>query len=174
MHNRKWSHEDLPEKGCFLKIPGNTQKKHLRSIPFIKPKRRKPSFLRRKVTLWQLFSCEFCEIYQKRMFLWTPVNDNCYILLYFRYLFTSFNNKTDKNDNIHCEKYRSFHPISWCAKFVERHSFRIISGDSTETMRKLCLSTKFPHQETRWQLRYFSQWSISSIIQRFSEKLPEI
>ena len=24
------------------------------------------------------------------------------------------------------------------------------SGDSLETMRKLCLSTKFPHQEIRW------------------------
>ena len=26
---------------------------------------------------------------------------------------------------------------------MERHSFRIVSGDSAETMRKLCLSTKF-------------------------------
>ena len=30
--------------------------------------------------------------------------------------------------------------------FVERHSFRIVSGDS----RKLCLFTKFPHHEIRW------------------------
>ena len=43
-----------------------------------------------------------------------------------------------------------FHLISWCEKFMERHSFRIISGDSPKTMRKLCLSTKFPHQEIRW------------------------
>ena len=33
--------------------------------------------------------------------------------------------------------------------FVERHSFRIVSGDSPETMRKLYLSKKFPHQEIR-------------------------
>ena len=43
-----------------------------------------------------------------------------------------------------------FHLISWCGNFMERHSFRIVSGDSPETMRKLCLSTKFPHQEIRW------------------------
>ena len=28
---------------------------------------------------------------------------------------------------------------------MERHSFRIVSGESLETMRKLCLSTKFSH-----------------------------
>ena len=40
-------------------------------------------------------------------------------------------------------------PNFWCRNFVERNSFRIVSGDSPETMRKLCLSTKFPHQEIR-------------------------
>ena len=30
-----------------------------------------------------------------------------------------------------------------------RLSFRIVSGESPETIRKLCLSTKFPHQEIR-------------------------
>ena len=57
----------------------------------------------------------------------------------------------------HCEKYRNFHLISWCGDFVERHSFCIVSGDLPETMRKLCLSTTFPHQEIRWKLRYFLQ-----------------
>ena len=33
--------------------------------------------------------------------------------------------------------------------FVERYSFHIVLGDSPETMRKLCLSTKFPHPEIR-------------------------
>ena len=32
---------------------------------------------------------------------------------------------------------------------MERHSFRIVSGDSPETLRKLCHSAKFPHQEIR-------------------------
>ena len=41
------------------------------------------------------------------------------------------------------------HLITLCRNFVERHSFRIVSGKSPETMRKLCLSTKLPHQEIR-------------------------
>ena len=43
-----------------------------------------------------------------------------------------------------------FHLKSWCGNFVERHSFRIVSDVSPETIRKLCLSIKFPHQEIRW------------------------
>ena len=43
-----------------------------------------------------------------------------------------------------------FHLISWCGNFVKRHSFRRVLGDSPEIMRKLCLSTKFPHQKIRW------------------------
>ena len=35
-------------------------------------------------------------------------------------------------------------------KFAERYSFRIVSEESPETIRKLCLSAKFPHQENRW------------------------
>ena len=34
-------------------------------------------------------------------------------------------------------------------KLCERNSFRIVSGDSAEAKRKLCLSTKFPYQEIR-------------------------
>ena len=34
--------------------------------------------------------------------------------------------------------------------FVERYGFRIVSGESPETMQKLCLSKKFSHQEIRW------------------------
>ena len=33
---------------------------------------------------------------------------------------------------------------------MEKHSFRIVLGDSPETMQKLCLSTKFPGQKIRW------------------------
>ena len=38
---------------------------------------------------------------------------------------------------------------------MERHSFRIVSGELTETMQKQCLSTKFPHQEIRWNYSIF-------------------
>ena len=43
-----------------------------------------------------------------------------------------------------------FHLISSCRNFVERHSFRIVSGESPETVGELCLSKKFWHQEIRW------------------------
>ena len=52
-------------------------------------------------------------------------------------------------------KISQFHLISWCGNFVERHSFHIVSDDSPETMRKLCLSTIFPHQEIRWNYGIF-------------------
>ena len=40
--------------------------------------------------------------------------------------------------------------MSWWGNFVERLSFCIVSGESPEAIRKLCLYTKFPHQEIRW------------------------
>ena len=38
---------------------------------------------------------------------------------------------------------------------MQRHGFRIVSCESPETMRKLCLSTKFPHYEIRWNYGIF-------------------
>ena len=35
-------------------------------------------------------------------------------------------------------------------EFCEKAQFRIVSGESPETMRKLCISIKFPHQEISW------------------------
>ena len=35
-------------------------------------------------------------------------------------------------------------------KFCGQHSFCIVSGESPKTMWKLCLSTKLPHHEIRW------------------------
>ena len=62
-----------------------------------------------------------------------------------------------------CVKYHNFTQFHGV-----RHSLwkGTVSGDSTETMRKLCLSTKFPHHEIMWnygilrsgnlvKLRYF-------------------
>ena len=44
-------------------------------------------------------------------------------------------------------KMPKFHLISWYGNFLERHSFRIVLGESPEFMRKLCLSTKCRDQE---------------------------
>ena len=58
-----------------------------------------------------------------------------------------------------------FHLISWCRNFVERHIFRIASGDSYKTMPKISLSTKFPHQEIRWNYGILrSGWVLESVL----------
>ena len=38
---------------------------------------------------------------------------------------------------------------------MERHSSRIVSGESPETMQTLCLSIKFSHEEIRWNRGIF-------------------
>ena len=53
------------------------------------------------------------------------------------------------------QKIPQFYLIFWCENFVERNSFRIVSSDSSETLRKLFLSTKFLHQEIRWNYGFF-------------------
>ena len=52
-------------------------------------------------------------------------------------------------------KIPKFHLISCCGNFVERHSFHRVWGDSPETLRNLCLSTKFLHQEIRLNFSVF-------------------
>ena len=47
---------------------------------------------------------------------------------------------------ISLRKIPYFHLISWCGNFVK---IAQNYGESPETMRKICLSTKFPHQEIR-------------------------
>ena len=46
-------------------------------------------------------------------------------------------------------KVPKFCLISWCGNLMESHNFRKVSGESPETLRKLCASTKFSHQEIR-------------------------
>ena len=53
------------------------------------------------------------------------------------------------------QKIPEFHLIFLCGNFVERHIFRIVSGKSLKTMWTLCLSTKFPLQEIKWNYGIF-------------------
>ena len=65
-------------------------------------------------------------------------------------------------------KIPKFHLISWCGNFVERLSFRRVSGESPKTLRKLCLSTKFPHQLIRWNFGILCSvtWMLSNNLQQ--------
>ena len=64
-------------------------------------------------------------------------------------------------------KISEFHLTFWCGNFVERHSFRIVSDETPETMRKLCLSTKFPHQKIRWNYSILPSVNYCSYILTF-------
>ena len=64
------------------------------------------------------------------------------------------------NFDLSLRKIQWFHLISWWLNFAERQHFRIVSGNLFETMQKLCLSTKCPHQKIR------SNYSISSSASR--------
>ena len=68
----------------------------------------------------------------------------------FSYPYGSFSPILKSNLKFSLRKIPWFHLISWCGNFAARHSFRIVSEDLPETMRKLYLSTKFPHQKIRW------------------------
>ena len=59
----------------------------------------------------------------------------CSVMLLLRYIISNFTAK--------------FHLILWHGKFAEKRSFRRVLGRSPETLRKLYLSAKFPHQEIR-------------------------
>ena len=68
-------------------------------------------------------------------------------------------------------KIRKFHLISWWGNIVERHSFRRVSGESHETLRKLCLSAKFPHQEIRWNFSILCSGSYKRYIRPWDKQL---
>ena len=58
--------------------------------------------------------------------------------------------ENDALDLTHIHKLRKilkFNLIYWCRDFAEMDSFRRVSGKLSETLRKLCISAKFPHQE---------------------------
>ena len=62
-----------------------------------------------------------------------------------------------------------FHLTYLCGNFLERHTFCIVLGESPETIRKLCLSTKFLHQEIRWNYGIVNSTSFS-VVYRWVEK----
>ena len=67
--------------------------------------------------------------------------------------------------------FANFWLISRCGNFVQRHSFRIVSGESPETLRKLWLSTKFPHHKIRWNYGILrSAWKRKRLKKKWTQK----
>ena len=58
--------------------------------------------------------------------------------------------------------------------FVEKHIFRIVSGDSPKTMGKLYLSTEFSLQEVRWNYGIFRSVGLWALSKTTRPRLPSI
>ena len=82
--------------------------------------------------------------------------------------------KKFKGDNwldISLRKIPKIRQLSRCINFMEMHDFRRVSGESPETLRKLCASENFLHHEISWN--YDISYSVSVICMNvnFIEKL---
>ena len=60
---------------------------------------------------------------------------------------------------MHCEKYCNFYLISWCASFVERHSFCIVLHESPEIMRNCAFPQNFHTRKSGEITTYFAVMS---------------
>ena len=69
------------------------------------------------------------------------------------------------------DKVLWFHLIFLFGHFLERHSFVIVSCEPPETMRKLYLSVKFPHQGIRWSYKIFQSIWFGYKLFKFSHAL---
>ena len=90
------------------------------------------------MTCFELWACLVGSFFVQ--FLWnlTPTSSHLLsIWQYYNFLHSHFGN------------------LEICGNFAERHSFRIVSLDSSETARKLCLSTKLQHLKIRWNYGIF-------------------
>ena len=60
-----------------------------------------------------------------------------------------------------------FHLISWCGSVMETQSFCTVLCDSPKTLRKVCVSTTFPHQEICWSFGCL-KFSIEQTFRKFN------
>ena len=97
---------------------------------------------------------ETCNSFDKAIRNWHLGKKKILACFFFKITFAKLVPKETQLDlefYIFLNSFRLFGDIQtfWCGNFVERHNFCIISGDLTETMWKMCLFTKFPHQKIR-------------------------
>ena len=60
--------------------------------------------------------------------------------------------------------------MSWCGNILGAHSFCRVSGGSPETLLELCVFTKSPHQEDRWNYGNFCSDSRFCFIVYFTDE----
>ena len=88
---------------------------------------------------------------------WLALYVNIYLVLFTYFWKCRFIN-TDYKYILHT--YIHTYLISWCRNLAERHNLRIVLGDSPETMRKVSVSSKFQHQEIRWNYGTFRRGNL--------------
>ena len=59
----------------------------------------------------------------------------------------------------HYKKYRNFVRFP-AVEILKKHSFRMVLGESSKTMPKLCLSMKLPDQEIKQNDGIFCSFSV--------------
>ena len=106
-----------------------------------------------------IFYFRLCDPFQKHLFQ-SVKNSHLHITIYREIFIKVFN--TAKNTVI----VPNF--LVW--KFCVKGQFCIVSGDSPKTMRKLCLSTKCPHQE----ITVFYALQVALCFLLFSEDVHQI
>ena len=89
---------------------------------------------------------EHTSLSNQKMYIFCKIVAKLYSRISYHKIFTEKSKLCFYNT---LRKIPQFHRISWCENFAKRHSFPIVSGESPETMRKLCLSAKFPRQEIK-------------------------
>ena len=68
-----------------------------------------------------------------------------------------------------CIKYRNF-TKSLGVEIMRKRTVSAVSGESHETLHKFCVSTKFPHQQIRWNFG-FLQWQNNAFLVILSFKI---
>ena len=69
-------------------------------------------------------------------------------------------------------KIPKFQLISRCTHFVETPNFCIVLGESPESLRKLYVCTKFPHQEIRGNYGILCNEYVETSLAQFNERMP--
>ena len=117
---------------CLMLVSTTMMLRHLSYLVYLCPLLGLVLFMSYACSLFFIFI--FIIINHMISFKHNTKNILKYVLLFF-------------DGNVHCEKYRHF---TW---FPGVEVLR--KGTVSETMRKLCLSAKFPHQEIRWNYGIF-------------------
>ena len=101
-----------------------------------------------------MISCDFCNFQKHLFYRASPGDCFCTKFIAFsfqfdhvlmRKLYARLGNWISKHTEV-----TAWNTVISISSLVWRFCRNIVSGESPKTLQKLCVSTKFPHQEIRW------------------------